>query len=258
MENENYFTRDELIEMLSLYRKIMNETSDQLTADDRKNAKEMFRAVVNKREADWRENSLSGKRNDEVLNPIVKDLNTIYMTVSEIGRGKATVLSVFAYDALTNGVIKEEEIEQKYGKDVAVIVRGLVKANELYQKNVAVETENFRKLLLTFAEDIRVVFILIAEHVYIMRNLEKFDEEHQQKIARESAYLYAPMAHRMGLYKLKTELEDLSLRWISPEIYFDIEHKLKETKDARNKHIADFIAPLKKQLEDAGLDFELK
>ena len=77
MEKENYFTREELIEMLSLYRKIMNETSDQLTADDRKNAKEMFRAVVNKREADWRENSLSGKRNDEVLNPIVKDLNTI-------------------------------------------------------------------------------------------------------------------------------------------------------------------------------------
>lgn len=258
MEKENYFTREELIEMLSLYRKIMNETSDQLTADDRKNAKEMFRAVVNKREADWRENSLSGKRNDEVLNPIVKDLNTIYLTVSEIGMGKATVLSVFAYDALTNGVIKEEEIEQKYGKDVAVIVRGLVKANELYQKNVAVETENFRKLLLTFAEDIRVVFILIAEHVYIMRNLEKFDEEHQQKIARESAYLYAPMAHRMGLYKLKTELEDLSLRWISPDIYFDIERKLKETKDARNKYIADFIAPLKKQLKDAGLDFEIK
>ena len=118
MEKENYFTREELIEMLSLYRKIMNETSDQLTADDRKNAKEMFRAVVKKREADWREGVMSGKKDEEVLNPIVKDLNTIFLTVSEIGMGKATVLSVFAYDALTNGVIKEDEIEKKYGKDV--------------------------------------------------------------------------------------------------------------------------------------------
>ena len=244
-------TNDERIEILSLYRRTLKEIKETVTGDDVRAAHELLKGIVEKTETDER-----GRKQE--ISPIVKDMNTIYLTVSEIGMGKATVMSVLAFEATKLGIIQEEEIEGKYGKDVHGIVSGLRKASELYEKNAAVETENFRKLLLTFAEDIRVVFILIAERVYLMRNLEKFDDDKRQKIAREAAYLYAPMAHRMGLYKLKTELEDLSLKWTSPEIYNDIERRLKETKEKRDRYIADFISPLSKELHDAGFDFEIK
>ncbi|MBP5306720.1 MAG: bifunctional (p)ppGpp synthetase/guanosine-3',5'-bis(diphosphate) 3'-pyrophosphohydrolase [Paludibacteraceae bacterium] len=250
MEKDNYFTKAEQQELVHLYWRILHATGGQMSAQDLRQIQDLLRQTIDR------------KRKDEIcqekLNPIIKDLNTVYLTVSEIGMGRATVLSVLVFEALREGVMQEPDVEPRFGRDVAVIVRGLLKAHELYRKNVAIESENFRKLLLTFAEDIRVVFILIAEHVYIMRNLEKYDEDQRHRIARESAYLYAPMAHRMGLYKMKTELEDLSLKWLSPDIYNEISARLTETKDVREKYIADFIAPLREQLRQAGFDFEIK
>ncbi len=250
MENDKYFTGKEQLEILHLYWRILHAAGNQLHSNDLHEIHDLFRKIV-----DQKKESEAGQ---EVLNPIIKDLNTVYLAVSEIGMGRATILGVLAFDALREGVLMENDIEHRFGQEVSIIVRGLLKAHELYSKSVAVESENFRKLLLTFAEDIRVVFILIAEHVYIMRNLSLYDEERRNRIARESAYLYAPMAHRMGLYKLKTELEDLSLKWLSPEIYNDIVARLSETKSEREKYIDDFISPLKNQLELEGFDFEIK
>lgn len=244
-----FMTEEQRRDLLTTYRKVLRAAASSLTSEDLKIIHELLIKTIEK-------GAESAKK--RTLHPVTKNLNTILLAVEEIGLGRVVVISAIVYDAVRAGVLTFEEVEKRFDASINVIVRGLMKATQLYEKSVAVETENFRKLLLTFAEDIRVVFVLIAKRTYVMRNLDLFDAESQLKIAREASYLYAPLAHRMGLYKLKTELEDLSLRYISPDIYFDIATKLKETKDVRDKYIADFIAPLKKQLEETGLDFEIK
>lgn len=240
-------TVSERDEVIHLYRAILKAAEGQLSQADVKDMHELLKGSADRQ-----------AEHLVPLNPVLRDMNTVYLTVTEIGMGRATILSVLAFDAFRAGIITMEEIGRRWGSDVLRIVQGLERAHELYERRAAVESENFRKLLLSMAEDVRVIFILIAERVYLMRNLDRFDEERRTKIAREASYLYAPMAHRMGLYKLKTELEDLSLKWLSPEIYDDIERRLKETQAWREKYIADFIAPLKQRLATEGFDFTIK
>ncbi len=248
---DNYFlSPSERVEVFHLYREILAAAADQVSNDDIRDMHELIKRTA----AKLQENP----EHTFPLNPIVRDLNTILLTVKEIGMGRATILSVLAFDALLSNAIQEDEILQRWGVDVHKIVRGLSRAYTLYQKGGSVETDNFRKLLLSMAEDVRVIFILIAERVYAMRNLDRFDTESRLRIAREASYLYAPLAHRMGLYKLKTELEDLSLKYLSPDVYTDIERRLTETQATREAYIADFIAPLKQRLIDEGFDFTIK
>jgi GTP pyrophosphokinase len=151
-----------------------------------------------------------------------------------------------------------DEIETKFSTQVSSIIQGMLRVSELYARNASLETENFRKLFLTFAEDVRVILIIIAEHLQIMRTLHTFPEEKRQNIAREASYLYAPLAHRMGLYAVKTEFEDLSLKHTNREIYREIAKKLNETKRSRELYISEFITPLKEKLKDLGFEFEIK
>ena len=192
------------------------------------------------------------------IRQVVKNLQTTVIILNEIGLGRSTAIALLLYDAVKANLITVEQIEEQFTPSAAIIVRGLSRANELYERNAAIETENFRKLLLTFSEDVRVVFILIADRLHTMRNLPDYPVDEQQKIAREASYLYAPLSHRMGLYAIKTELEDLSLKYTSREIYTDIALKLAETKHTREQYIQEFIFPLKEKLTKAGFDFELK
>ena len=244
-----YFTSKEKRELRLVYRIFLRLSGHLLSKEDIRNVRDLLDKTAEKRK---------GTEHNQPIHPVIKNIYTVILAEQEIGLGRATIISVMIYDAVVTGVISLEEIAKKFDPVIEVIIRGLIKANELYAKNRVVETENFRKLLLTFAEDIRVVLILIADRVYTMRNLTLYDKESQQNIAREASYLYAPLAHRMGLYRLKTELEDLSLRYTSHDTYFDIAHKLNDTKIKRDKYIEDFITPLKLQLEEAGLDFEIK
>ena len=133
------------------------------------------------------------------------------------------------------------------------------RVNELYSKSPTIESENFRNLLLSFAEDMRVILIMIADRVNIMRQIkDSKNDEARRQVANEAAYLYAPLAHKLGLYKLKSELEDLSLKYTEKEVYYHIKDKLNETKASRDKYIAAFIAPMQKKLEEAGLHFHIK
>ena len=157
------------------------------------------------------------------------------------------------------GTCTAEEVERNYGEDVAGIIRGLIRVNELYAKSPTIESENFRNLLLSFAEDMRVILIMIADRVNIMRQIKECEnDEARRQVANEAAYLYAPLAHKLGLYKLKSELEDLSLKYTEKEVYYHIKEKLNETKASRDKYIAAFIAPVQKKLEEAGLHFHIK
>lgn len=152
-----------------------------------------------------------------------------------------------------------EEVQAAFGEDVAGIIRGLIRVNELYSKSPTIESENFRNLLLSFAEDMRVILIMIADRVNIMRQIkDSKNDEARRQVANEAAYLYAPLAHKLGLYKLKSELEDLSLKYTEKEVYYHIKDKLNETKASRDKYIAAFIAPMQKKLEEAGLHFHIK
>jgi GTP pyrophosphokinase len=244
-----YFSHEDKMQLIAAYRLFLAHSARIVSKNDRKIIRMLVEKVAEKK---------AFVRPLTPIHPIVKNIHTAILAEQEIGLGNSTIVSILIYDAVILNVITLEELSKHFDASVVTIIRGLIRANELYEKNTVVETENFRKLLLTFAEDIRVVFILIAERVYTMRNLSLYDTESQLKISREASYLYAPLAHRMGLYRLKTELEDLSLRYTSPDIYFDIARKLNETKASRDKYMDDFIAPLKKQLKEAGFDFDMK
>ena len=189
---------------------------------------------------------------------IIDKLCIVNTVLNELGLGKAAVLSVLLQGAVESKQIETSEIDKKFNTSVAAIIKGMSRVRELYERNTSLETENFRKLFLTFAEDIRVILIIIAEHLQIMRTLDSYESDNLQSVARESSFLYAPLAHRMGLYAIKTELEDLSLKHTNREIFREIAHKLNESKRSRDKYINEFITPLKNKLNDLGYEFEIK
>jgi len=185
-------------------------------------------------------------------------IQIVEIVLDEIGLGKSAVLSVLFHELVAKKQLSIAEIEFKFNTQVSSIINGMMRVEELYARNASLETENFRKLFLTFAEDVRVILIIIAEHLQIMRTLDVFPEEKRQSIAREASFLYAPLAHRMGLYAVKTEMEDLSLKHTNREIYREIAHKLNESKRSRDKFISDFITPLNEKLNELGFDFTIK
>ena len=185
-------------------------------------------------------------------------LGVAHVVLQEIGLARSAVVSILL-SIIPQDSIDKKQISVLFGDSVVVILDGLSRVGELYGKGASLETENFRKLLLSIAEDVRVVLILLAERLFTMRHLQdEPDEEKRTAVAREAAFLYAPLAHRLGLYAVKTELEDLSLKFTNYTIYKDIAHKLNETKRARDAYIESFIGPLKEKLEGLGFHFTIK
>jgi len=193
------------------------------------------------------------------LNPLICALQTTEIAVDEIGLKRDSVIAILLYQSVLNGYLKIEDIKNDFGDTVAQIIHGLVKINELYSKNPVIESENFRNLLLSFAEDMRVILIMIADRVNLMRQIRDTENiEAKRDVSEEAAYLYAPLAHKLGLYHLKSELEDLSLKYLEHDAYYLIKEKLNATKKARDKYIESFIKPIETKLKEAGLVFHMK
>lgn len=195
------------------------------------------------------------------LNPLLMAIQTADIAVNEIGIKRDGLIATLLYPLTLADTpyITIQAIENDFGHGVATIVKGLHMVQELYKKTPVIETENFRNLLLSFADDMRVILIMIADRVNVMREIrDTTNDEARQRAAQEASYLYAPLAHKLGLYKLKSELEDLSLKYLEHDAYYHIREKLSATKAARDKYIEDFIAPVKKKLEEAGLHFHIK
>ena len=188
---------------------------------------------------------------------IMKMMRVAGIAHREIQLRHHTIESVLLYPIL-NKKITADHIKINYSSTTAEIVEGLAKVQSLYEKHVSVQSENFRKLLLSLVGDVRVIMIMIIERLDTMRHLSEMTKEEQQEISQEVSYLYAPLAHRMGLYGIKTELEDLSLKYTSYDIYKEIAHKLNETKKSRDAYIHKFIEPVKKRLQENNLKFEIK
>ncbi len=174
----------------------------------------------------------------------------------EIGLGDDSITAIRLRSAYEQGEITIEEVRERYGESVVAILEGLKRIDDLYKKTPVVESENFRNLLLSFAEDMRVVLIMIADRVAMMRQLK--EKPASMKEVEEAAYLYAPLAHKLGLYRLKSELEDLSLKFLEHDAYYHIKEKLNATKQARDQYVENFIEPIKKRLQEAGIKFHIK
>ena len=193
------------------------------------------------------------------LNPILYALQTAEIAVNEIGLRRDGVIAILMQNSVVDGYQTLDDIEKKYGEGVAHIIRGLLRINELYKRNPVIESENFRNLLISFSEDMRVILIMIANRVNMMRQIRDTDQlEAKQRVSEEASYLYAPLAHKLGLYKLKSELEDLSLKYLEHDAYYMIKEKLNATKASRDAYIARFIKPIQEKLDAAGLKYHMK
>ena len=244
------FTTEEKEETLALYQKIREAIAPSLHEGDEEHMRRnMLQALETKQL----------QRNVFGLNPILLSFQTAQLVVDEIGLKRDSVLAVLLRPSVEEELLTVDEVHTQFGESVARILHGLHRIQELYQKNPVIESENFRNLLLSFAEDMRVILIMIADRVNLMRQIkDASNDSAKHEVSQEAAYLYAPLAHKLGLYKLKSELEDLSLKYLEHDAYYHIKEKLSETKKSRDAYIDRFIGPISERLTEAGLTFHIK
>lgn len=244
------FTTEEKEETLALYQRIREGIAPTMhEGDEERMRQDMLQAL----------DTQKLQRNVFGLNPILLSFQTAQLVVDEIGLKRDSVLAVLLRPSVEEGLITIDEVKDQLGESVARILHGLQRIQELYQKNPVIESENFRNLLLSFAEDMRVILIMIADRVNLMRQIKDTDNDGaKHEVSQEAAYLYAPLAHKLGLYKLKSELEDLSLKYLEHDAYYHIKGKLSETKKSRDAYIERFIGPISQRLTEAGIKFHIK
>ena len=180
------------------------------------------------------------------------------IVANEIGLGTTSIACALLHDIIEDSDYTYEDLKKIFGKKIADIVNGLTKISVMNHQNISVQSENYRKLLLTLSEDFRVILIKIADRLHNMRTLESMAPDKQKKIASETIYIYAPLAHRLGLYNIKSELEDLSLKYNNPDVYYDIANKLAVAKDQREKYVEEFKKEVSEQLKEEKLNFTIK
>jgi len=189
---------------------------------------------------------------------ILHPLAVALITVEEIGLGVTSAICALLHDTVEDTEITLEDIEREFGSQCARIIDGLTKLSNIEESgNTTKQAENFRKILLTLAEDPRVILIKLADRLHNMRTLDSMSREKQLKIASETTFIYAPLAHRLGLYNIKLEMEDLAMKYTEPEAYFSIAQKLQETRRERTRYINEFIKPIREKLQQEGFDFEI-
>ena len=244
------FTKSELEETTEILNHLRDIIGETLKSDDEQQLREQLTTAI-----------VEGHIQRDIfgLNPIVQALRTAQIAVDEIGLKRDGVLATMLFTLVLNGHLTLEDTETKFGTSVAHIIHGLVKIHNLYKKNPIIESENFRNLLISFSEDMRVILIMIADRVNLMRQIRDTEaKEAQKEVSEEASYLYAPLAHKLGLYKLKSELEDLSLKYLEHDAYYMIKNSLNATKTSRDAYIKRFIGPIEEQLKNAGLKFHMK
>ena len=177
--------------------------------------------------------------------------------MEEIGLGVRSTICSLLHDTVEDTDITLEDVEREFGNEIARIVDGLTKISNVIDVNASQQAENFKKILLTLTDDPRVILIKLADRLHNMRTLESMKREKQLKISSETVYVYAPLAHRMGLYNIKTEMEDLAMKYMEPDTYKEIARKLAETKRERSKYINEFIKPIKEKMEKGNFNYEI-
>ena len=250
MEEKFKFTDEEKLQLGEIATRLRKLMGDSLKPEDESNLRQQLETEIS-------DNKIS--RDIFGLNPILLSFQTAELELEEIGMKRECVLAIMLYNSIISGNLSIERTEQLFGKSVAQIIHGLVRIHELYTKTPVIESENFRNLLLSFAEDMRVILIMITDRVNLMRQIRDTDNtEAKLRVAEEASYLYAPLAHKLGLYKLKSELEDLSLKYLEHDAYYMIKEKLNATKRSRDAYIEKFITPIDEKLKQLGIKCHIK
>jgi len=245
-----YFTPDELQTLAPLYGRVRRAYDAVLLPGDCRRLRSQLAMGI----ADGHYG-----RNHFGHNELLHRLHTVEVMATALSPDRSMAVALLLAPLNKNEFLLAADIEADWGEDILKLVNGLNKVDSLYERAASVEDENFRNLLLTFAQDIRVIITVIVERLQLMRAINHHpDEEGVRRVAAEARYLYAPLAHRLGLYAIKGELEDLSLKYTNREVYTRIAHDLNQRKAARDAYIADFIGPVKAKLEAAGLKFDIK
>lgn len=245
-----YFTDEEKILVKLQYKTLLNSVKDIVSRHDINRVHRIIRKGV-------ADNHFG--RDKYGINPSIRHLITANTLVESFGADRNMIIAIMLYNLCKNDYLPESFILKEFGSDIAKLVKGLLQVSSLYKKRSAVESENYHKLLLTFAEDIRVIIIMTIDRLSLMRMINHHpDTKFVKDIANEAKFLYAPLAHRLGLYKIKSELEDLSLKYTKRDTFTEIANKLNRSKVKRDEYIANFIAPVKEALLKAGLNFEIK
>lgn len=250
MEEKFEFTLEERRELGEITQRLKALVGDEIGEEDEAKVRKQLEEEIDGNKI---------RRDVFGQNPILLSFQTAELEVNEIGMKRDCVLAILLYNSVICGNMTVEDSEKMFGKSVAQIIHGLVRIHELYTTRPVIESENFRSLLLSFAEDMRVVLIMIADRVNLMRQIrDTQNTEAKTRAAEEASYLYAPLAHKLGLYKLKSELEDLSLKYLEHDAYYMIKENLNATKRSRDAYIEKFIAPLGEKLAGMGIKFHIK
>ncbi|MEJ8758310.1 bifunctional (p)ppGpp synthetase/guanosine-3',5'-bis(diphosphate) 3'-pyrophosphohydrolase [Pontibacter sp. H259] len=236
-------------EILRLYRRLLRHAKPFLKDNDAKIIKKAFNTSV---EAHKDMRRKSGE--PYIYHPIA----VAQIAVEEIGLGTTSIVAALLHDVVEDTEMEIEDVERDFGPSVARIIEGLTKISGVFDYGTSQQAENFRKMLLTLSDDVRVILIKLADRLHNMRTLDSMPRHKQLKIASETMYLYAPLAHRLGLYAIKSELEDLYLKYTDTATYKDISNKIRQTRSARNKFIKDFISPIEEELTRHGFKFNIK
>ena len=240
---------EERREILRKYRKLLRHAKPFLKDGDAKLIKKAFNTSM---EAHKEMRRKTGE--PYIFHPLA----VAQIAIDEIGLGTTSIVSALLHDVVEDTELEIEDIHKEFGPKVAQIIDGLTKISGVFEHGSSQQAENFRKMLLTLSEDVRVILIKLADRLHNMRTLEGMPQNKQLKIASETIYLYAPLAHRLGLYAIKSELEDLYLKFTEPQTYREIAAKISATKAARNKFIKNFVAPLQKELAKQHFNFQIK
>lgn len=247
---KEFFTTEEKKELFSKYKQLLANLNASLEKEDIRKMKLLMHRIV---ALDCYGRDKNG------INGVLRNIDTALIATTEIGLKRTSVIALLLYRPVMKEAITLDEVEKSFGKDVTLIIQRLIKATSLYAKNTAINSENFHHLLFSFAEDVRVILLMIADRLCLMRMGKRFiDGDSLHKLSMEVSYLYAPLAHRLGLYSIKSELEDLALKYTDRKQYDFIKNKLNETKKSRDAYIKQFIAPIKEKLEKEGFTFEIK
>ncbi|MVN89873.1 RelA/SpoT family protein [Mucilaginibacter aquatilis] len=238
----------EKAEILKRYRALLRASKSTLQKGDKRMIRKAFEMAVESHK-DMRRKS----GEPYIYHPIA----VAQIAAEEIGLGTTSIVCALLHDVVEDTDVTLEDIEREFGKKVAKIIDGLTKISGVFDTNSSLQAENFRKMLLTLADDVRVILIKLADRLHNMRTMEFMPRDKQLKLSSETVYLYAPLAHRLGLYAIKSELEDLSMKYMERETYQFIKKKLNEKKAEREKFIQDFIQPVAAALESQGLKADI-
>ncbi|WP_085535948.1 RelA/SpoT family protein [Massilibacteroides vaginae] len=249
-KTETFFTPEEKSIFFSEYKKLLRNLYSSLEKEDIRKMRILLNEIVSL-------DCYGRDRNG--INGLVRNISTALIATSEIGLKRTSILALLLYRPVLKGAINLDQVEKTFNADVTLIIRRLLKTSDLYARNTVINSENFHRLLFSFAEDVRVILIMIADRLCLMRMGKQLKEETDRKrLAMEASYLYAPLAHRLGLYTIKSELEDLSLKYMDNKQYLFIKQKLNETKRSRDAYIEEFIRPVQEKLIQSGLVFDIK